>query len=199
MSIIKHFQSNIMDNSCNSIKYYLTKVNKQYVLHICNPSNDKININGKNKPFFKKIIEMLFDSDYKKNKGCFNYEHPDSNDPLYDYDFNQLMNKFLVNDYCIILINDKMDPLSYLSISNNTLWTLCTNHLYRNKGNMTILINHVFKLINNNKLKTNVDLPNLTIYIKKNNPIKDKLFNYYKTFNFKMYQDISDYLILKYN
>ena len=28
----------------NSIKYYLTKVNKQYVLHICNPSNDKINI-----------------------------------------------------------------------------------------------------------------------------------------------------------
>ena len=64
---------------------------------------------------------------------------------------------------------------------------------------MTILLNHVFKLINNNKLKTNVDLPNLTIYIKKNNPIKDKLFNYYKTFNFKMYQDSSDYLILKYN
>jgi len=198
MNTIEYFQHNILDNTNNSIKFYLSKINNKYVLHISNPNKDILNMNNNNTKFYKQIIDMLFDTNLKSKKGCFNYEHYDS-ESIYNYDLEELKNKFLVNEYCIILINSKFKPLSYLSISDNTLWTLCTNTLYRNKGHMTILLNHVFDLIHKNKLKTPVDINNLKIYIKKNNPIKDKLFDYYKSFKFKLHQDINDYLILIYN
>jgi hypothetical protein len=198
MNTVEYFQTNIIDNTNNSIKFYLSKINNKYVLHISNPNKDILNINDKNNNFYKQIVDMLFDTNKKSKKGCFNYEHYDS-DSIYNYDFEELKNKFLVNEYCIILIDPKFKPLSYLSISDNTLWTLCTNRLYRNKGNMTILINHVINLIKKNKLKKSLDIKNLKIYIKKNNPIKSKLFNYYKSFNFKLHQDLYEYLILKYN
>jgi len=198
MDIIKSFQKNILDNSNNSIKYYFTKSKGKYIIHIINPSNEKINVCDNNRIFYKKLIDILFDINKEQKKGCFNYEH-DDNDPIYNYDFDALMSKFMTSDYCLILIDKNFEPLSYLCISDNTLWTLCTNNLFRNKGYMSLLLDHLFKLIKNKKLKDYVDLPNLKIYIKKNNPIKDKLYKYYESYKFIFHEDTLGYLIMKYN
>lgn len=197
MDIINLFQQNIIDNTTNSINFYLTKTNGMFVLHISNKFNENLNINKTNKKFFKKLIDMLFDTNNKNKKGCFNYEHED-NDEIYNKNFNELVTKFLLNEYIIILIDKKFNPLSYLCINNNTLWSLCTNNLFRKKGYMTILLKHLFKLIDNNKLKIHVDLPNLLIYIKKNNPIKKQLNSYYNSFGFNNFKDENGYIIMKY-
>jgi hypothetical protein len=197
MDIINLFQQNIIDNTTNSINFYLTKTNGMFVLHISNKFNEKLNINSTNEHFFKKLIDMLFDTNNKTKKGCFNYEHED-NDEIYNKNFNELVTKFLLNEYIIILIDKKFNPLSYLCINNNTLWSLCTNNLFRKKGYMTILLKHLFKLIDNNKLKIQLDLSNLLIYIKKNNPIKKQLNSYYNSFGFNNFKDINDYIIMKY-
>jgi len=197
MDIINLFQQNIIDNTKNSINFYLTKTNGMFVLHIINKFNEKLNINKTNNHFFKKILNMLFDTNNKTKKGCFNYEH-DDNDSIYNNNFDELVNKFLLKEYIIILIDKKFNPLSYLCISDNTLWSLCTNNLFRNKGYMTILLKHLFKLINNNKLKIKIDLPNLLIFIKKNNPIKTQLNSYYNSFGFNNFKDLDDYIIMKY-
>jgi hypothetical protein len=197
MDIINLFQQNIIDNTTNSINFYLTKTNGMFVLHISNKFNENLNINNTNKIFFKKLIDMLFDKNNKTKKGCFNYEHED-NDGIYNKNYNELFTKFLLNDYIIILIDKQFNPLSYLCINNNTLWSLCTNNLFRKKGYMTILLKHLFKLIDNNKLKIQIDLPNLLIYIKKNNPIKKQLNSYYNSFGFNNFKDVDDYIIMKY-
>ena len=197
MDIINLFQQNIIDNTKNSINFYLTKTNGMFVLHIINKFNEKLNINKTNNHFFKKILNMLFDTNNKTKKGCFNYEH-DDNDSIYNNNFDELVNKFLLKEYIIILIDKKFNPLSYLCINNNTLWSLCTNNLFRNKGYMTKLLKHLFKLIENNKLKIHIDLPNLLIYIKKNNPIKKQLNSYYNSFGFNNFKDLDDYIIMKY-
>ena len=194
MDVLNIFQSNIIDNSDNNIKFYLTKTKGHYVLHILNQYGETLNTSN---DFFKQIIEMLFDQDVNTKNGCFNYEHEDD-DILYDSTFNDLLKRFLSNRYTIILIDKEFNPLSYLCINDNTLWSLCTNNLYRNKGYMTILLKHIFKLIHKNKLKIDIDLHNLLIYIKKNNPIKKQLYNYYETFGFKGYKDLSDFIIMKY-
>lgn len=197
MDIINLFQKNIIDNTPNSINFYLTKTDGMFVLHISNKFKQKLNINNTNETFFKDLIDMLFDKNKKTKKGCFNYEHQD-NDEMYNKKYNELFTRFLLNEYIVILINKEFKPLSYLCINNNTLWSLCTNNLFRNKGYMTLLLNHLFKLIHNNKLKINIDLSNLLIYIKKNNPIKKQLNSYYKSFNFNNYKDLDDYIIMKY-
>jgi hypothetical protein len=197
MDIIKLFQQNIIDNTTNSINFYLTKTNGMFVLHISNKFSEKININNSNKTFFKKLTNMLFDTNKKTKTGCFNYEHEDDED-IYNKKFNELVTKFLLNEYIIILIDKKFNPLSYLCINNNTLWSLCTNNLFRKKGYMTLLLKHLFKLIHNNKLLINIDLPNLLIYIKKNNPIKKQLNSYYNSFGFNEFKDLDDYIIMKY-
>ena len=197
MDIIKLFQQNIIDNTTNSINFYLTKTNGMFVLHISNKFSEKITISNSNKRFFKKLINMLFDSNNKTKTGCFNYEHEDNED-IYNKKFNELVTKFLLNEYIIILIDKKFNPLSYLCINNNTLWSLCTNNLFRQKGYMTLLLNHLFKLLHNNKLLINIDLPNLLIYIKKNNPIKKQLKSYYNSFGFNDFKDLDDYIIMKY-
>jgi len=198
MDIIKSFQKNIIDNSNNSIKYYFTKSKNKYIIHISNPNNEKINVCDNNIKFYKKLINILFDIDKNTQKGCFNYEHGDA-DPIYNYDFDGLMRKFLTSDYCLILIDKKFEPLSYLCISNNTLWALCTNSLFRNNGYMSLLLDHLFKLIKNRKFEDYIDLPNLKIYIKNNNPIKSKLIKYYTGYNFIFFENTLGFLIMKYN
>ena len=197
MDIINLFQQNIIDNTSNSIHFYLTKTNGMFVLHISNKFKQKLNINNSNEHFFKDLIDMLFDTNNKTKKGCFNYEHLD-NDEMYNKKYDKLFTKFLLNEYIVILINNDFKPLSYLCINDNTLWSLCTNNLFRNKGYMTILLNHLFKLIHNNKLKISIDLPNLLIYIKKNNPIKKQLNSYYNSYGFNNFKDTPDYIIMKY-
>ena len=199
MDIITRFQKSILDNSNNSIKYYFTKSKNKYIIHIENPNNEPINVCDNNLEFYTKLINILFDNNNKTKSGCFNYEHTEDDDPLYNSDFDDLMVRFLKSDYCLILIDDNFEPLSYLCISDNTLWTLCTNSLFRNKGYMSLLLDHLFKLIKNKKFKDYIDLPNLKIYIKKNNPIKDALFKYYKKYKFKLENDNFEYLIMKYN
>ena len=166
MDIINLFQKNIIDNTRNSIVFYLTKTDGMFVLHISNKYKQKLNINNSNDTFFKDLIDMLFDTNNKTKKGCFNYEHTD-NDEIYNKKYDELFTKFLLNEYIVILINNDLKPLSYLCINDNTLWSLCTNNLFRNEGYMTVLLNHLFKLIHNDKLKISIDLPNLLIYIKK--------------------------------
>ena len=197
MNIIDLFQQNIIDNTPNSINFYLTKTNGMFVLHISNKLKETLHINNSNNIFFKKIIDMLFDTNNKTKKGCFNYEH-ENNDEIYNKNYDELFNRFLLNEYIIILIDKQFNPLSYLCINNNTLWSLCTNNLFRNNGYMTLLLNHLFKLLHNNKLKIDIDLPNLLIYIKKNNPIKNKLNSYYNSFGFNIFKDQHDYIIMKY-
>ena len=197
MDIINLFQKNIIDNTRNSIVFYLTKTDGMFVLHISNKYKQKLNINNSNDTFFKDLIDMLFDTNNKTKKGCFNYEHTD-NDEIYHKKYNELFTKFLLNEYIVILINNDLKPLSYLCINDNTLWSLCTNNLFRNEGYMTVLLNHLFKLIHNDKLKISIDLPNLLIYIKKNNPIKKQLNSYYKSYGFNNFKDNDGYIIMKY-
>ena len=85
MDIINLFQQNIIDNTSNSIHFYLTKTNGMFVLHISNKFKQKLNINNSNENFFKDLIDMLFDTNNKTKKGCFNYEHNSVNpiDSLY--------------------------------------------------------------------------------------------------------------------
>ena len=196
------FQKYIIDNTNNNIKFFYTKTNGYYVIHILNPNEELININENNKPFFEKLIKMLFDTNFKTKSGCFNYEHPDKNDPLYKYSFNQLVNYYLRNPYMMILVDikkTKINPISQLIINNNTLWSLCTNTKYRKQGYMTILLKHLFKLIKNNKLKPYIYLPELKIYIKKTNPLTQTLLKYYSSFGFKKNNEQDDYIIMNYN
>jgi hypothetical protein len=207
MDIVTLFKKYVIDNTDTSIKFFYTKTNGYYVIHIVNPNNELLNMNKHNKPFFKILINMLFDTKFKTQTGCFNYEHPDKNDPLYKYSFNELLNYFLKNNYMMILVDinktkkNPIIPISQLIINNNTLWTLCTNIEYRKKGFMTILLNHLFKLIKNNKLKTFIYLPELKIYIKKTNPLTQMLLKYYSSYGFKKNENENenDYIIMNYN
>ena len=199
MSIIQIFQDNILDNSNNNIQFYFTKTNNLYVIHIYNPYLNKINITNNNKPFYEKVINMLFN---KNKSGCFNHEYPDENNEMNKFDFYQLLDHFLVNKYIIILVNNKCDPLSYLTLDDIdiTIWTVCTNRLYRKRGYMTVLLNHCLKLIKYDKLKINLDINKLKMYIRKINPLKNKLIKYYRSFKFLPDPNLetSEYLILKY-
>lgn len=201
MDIITLFQKYVIDNANTSIKFFYTKTNGYYIIHIVNPNNEVLNINKHNTPFFKELMNMLFDTNFKTQTGCFNYEHPDKNDPLYKYSFNELINYFLKNPYMMILVDikkNKITPISQLIINNNTLWSLCTNTKYRKKGFMTMLLNHLFKLIKNNKLNNYLYLPELKIYIKKTNPLKNHLLKYYLSYGFKTIHEIDNYIIMNY-
>ena len=50
---------------------------------------------------------------------------------------------------------------------------------------MTILLSHVLKLMLNDKLKISCDKENISLKVKKDNPIKDNLILYYSGFGFK--------------
>ena len=197
MTIIEKFQNEILDNTNNSIEFFFTKTNNLYVIHIYNPNLEKIKISNENKDFYKKVITMLFN---KNKTGCFNHEYPD-NHIMNDYDFEQLFEHFFLTKYIVILINNNCNPLSYLTIDdiNNTIWTVCTNKLYRKRGYMTILLAHCLKLIKLNKLIINVTINELKMYIRKINPLAKKLLHYYGSFNFNHYQENSEFIILKYN
>tara|TARA_Y100000591_G_scaffold43384_1_gene32185 strand:- start:146 stop:754 length:609 start_codon:yes stop_codon:yes gene_type:complete len=196
MDILDKIQDKIMDDNVKLKKYFYTKANKHYVIHIYNPSNESIALDSKNKQFYKELINMLFNKD---KKGCFNHEQAD-NSYYYQLDLQGLVNKFISeNKYCLIMINKDFKPLSFLSLGDNAIWSVCTNLNYRKKGYMTILINHTLDLLKYKKIKTDVQYDNLLIYIKHVNPIKDKLFEYYKKFGFKYFKKDSEFIIMKLN
>jgi len=184
---ISLIQNNIMDNTSESIEYYYTTANNNYILHIHNPNLESVKITNKNKAFYNKLLNMLFDKNKKLKQGCFNYEHSD-NDTIYDLDNISLFDIFLKTYYSVVLISEDLDPISYLCINNNTIWTVCTNNLFRKKGYMSLLIKHVLEIIKQqklNKIGLNYIYNNLRIEIRNDNPNKDDLYNYYKTFGFE--------------
>lgn len=184
---ISLIQNNIMDNTNESIEYYYTKANNNYILHIHNPNLESINITDDNKSFYNKLLNMLFDKNKKLKQGCFNYEHFDT-DTIYDLDNISLINRFLKTYYSVVLISKDLEPISYLCINNNTIWTVCTNNLFRKKGYMSLLIHHILDIVKQkklNKIGLNYTYNDLKIEIRNDNPNKDALYNYYKTFGFK--------------
>jgi len=177
-----------MDNTAESIEYYYTKLNNNYVLHIHNPNKIQIKIHKNNRKFYEKLLKIMFDKNKKLKQGCFNNENTDD-DAIYDYDTTSLMKIFLITTYSVVLISDNLDPISYLCIdNNNTIWSVCTNNLFRNNGYMTSLFKHILDIIDQhklNKIGLNFIYHELKIQIRNDNPNKKILYNYYKTFGFK--------------
>lgn len=182
-SIITKIQNNIM-NSNSNISFSLSHKNKDknlYTLLIYNPNQEYFELTDSNIIFFKKFNKMLFDTNKKTKKGCFNQQYSDDSS-LYNETSESMTNKYLQSQYTCILINEKCHPLSIFCINNNYIWNVCTHYNSRNKGYMKHLLDHVLKLIVNHKLKINIPLLRLTI--KHNNPKKKMLKEYYKSFGF---------------
>lgn len=183
ISIITKIQNNIMSNNSN-ITFSLSQKNKDkklYTLLIYNSSNEYFHLNDNNMMFFKKFTKMLFDTNKKTKKGCFNQQYSDDSS-LYNETTESMTNRYLQSKYTFILINDKCSPLSVFCINNNYIWNVCTHYNARKKGYMSHLLEHVFKLIVNDKLKINIS--KLKLNVKQNNPLKKMLVDYYKSFNF---------------
>ena len=196
MNIELLIEKKILDNSTKSIQYYLSKLENKYVLHIYNPQLENIKITDDNISFFTKLINMLFN---KKNKdGCFNHELFDDH-PFYNYSIQELTNSWLHNRYVIIMINKNLIPLCYFSIENNTINSVCTNLVFRNKGYMTLLLDYILYCIKNNLLIIKIDINKLNLNILKTNPIKNKLIKYYNNFNFIQNSENDKYIIMTYN
>ena len=194
-NISETLQNNVIDHTNNNITYGVTFINNLGVLHIYNPNLENITIFDYNKKFFSKLCDGLFKQDkHNKNKGCFNHEASD-NDYKYTSSDNELLNHFLNIEYTFILFNENLDPLCNLCVNNNTIYNVCTNYKYRNKGFMTLLIKHILKLIKFNKLK-NEELcyDKLSLNISKINPIKKKLIKYYQTFGFNQQSENDSYI-----
>ena len=194
MDILEKIQNKIMDDNAESKKYFFTKANNHYVIHIYNPESEKIILDSKNTKFYKELIDMLFN---EEKDGCFNHEHND-NSYVYKLDLQELVNNFISDSkYCLIMINQNFNPLSYLSLGSDAIWSVCTNLKFRKKGYMTILMNHTLDLLKYKKIKTDVKYDNLFIYIKLINPAKDSLFRYYQKFGFKKYSEDEEFIKMK--
>lgn len=181
--MITKIQNNIMSNNTNIIFSLSQKKQNSnlYILHIYNPNMNYFEIDDHNVIFFQKFNKMLFDTNKKTKKGCFNHQY-DDNSSLYDETIYSMANKYLQSDYTFILINSNCTPLSVFSINNKYIWNVCTHYNARKKGYMKHLLEHVFKLIDNDKLKINFQELRLTV--KQINPLKNFLLDYYKSFGF---------------
>lgn len=196
MKILEKIQSKIMDDNTKSKKYFFTKANKHYVIHIYNPESENIKLDSKNKQFYKELTDMLFN---QEKDGCFNHEHHHKS-YIYDLNLQELVNKFVSGSkYCLIMVNQEFNPLSFLSLGSDAIWSVCTNLKFRQKGYMTILMKHTLVLLKYNKIQTDVKYDYLFIYIKLINPAKDKLFKYYQGFGFEKYSEDSDFITMKLN
>ena len=191
-TIISFCQNSIIDNTTNKIEYSFTRYKDYIILHIYNPALDRFKINPTNNKIISKLITILYDKLNKK--GCFNND----NDGKLNYSDEDLLNNFINIEYSFILLNKQYEPLSILCLSSDIIWNVCTNFYHRGKGYMTILLNHILKLILLDKLKVLIDKNNLSLKVKKDNPIKDKLMTYYNTFGFKKSDDNDIYIVMHY-
>lgn len=196
MDILDKIQNKIMDDNTTLKKYFYTKANNHFIIHIYNPNTEDIVLDSKNTKFYQELIDMLFN---KEKDGCFNHEHED-NSNTYNLDLQGLVNNFVsTSKYVLIMINKNFKPLSFLSLGNDAIWSVCTNLKYRKKGYMTILMNHTLDLLKYKKIKTDVKYDNLFIYIKLTNPLKDRLIKYYKGFGFEFYSEDEEFIKMKLN
>lgn len=198
-NIISKIQKNIMSNNSNisfSLSQKKHKDQKLYTLLIYNPNQEYFELNDDNILFFRKFSKMLFDTNKKTKKGCFNQQY--SNDSsLYNETTQSMTNRYLQSEYTCILINDKCHPLSIFCLNNNYIWNVCTHYNSRKKGYMKHLLDHVLKLIVHNKLK--IKCSELRLTVKQNNPIKTMLVKYYKSFGFFVANINSEEITMKVN
>lgn len=194
--MINKIQTKIMDHNSSHIFSLSQKDKTQplYTLHIYNEFADYFKITKNNQAFFKKFNKMLFDTNKKSKKGCFNHQYGDD-DQLYNSSVDELANRYLQAKYTFILINENCDPLSVFCINNNYIWNVCTNYNTRNKGHMKHLLTHVLKLIEYNMLK--VTFSELRLTVKHINPIKPMLLKFYQSFGFKIETNSEDQITMK--
>lgn len=196
-SLFKKLQDNVFDNTVNNITYSVTKTNNYIILHIYNPLMEKTNITKNNEKFYKKLLSSLFHKDKsKKYMGCFNHETTDS-DIKYNMNDIDLLNHFLQIEYTFIMLDKKLEPLCNLCFSGGLICNVCTDYDNQKRGYMSMLFKHILKLIKLDKLKKTYELDNITLNIRKNNPIKNKLLIYYKLFNFSETHENDTYYTMK--
>lgn len=179
------------------IIFNFTYINDFFVIHIFNPKRIPIVVDKSNKLFFDNFSKIVFDITNNKGNGCFNYEHTDYNDPIYKYSLQEIVNQYINCEYNFILIDKNFKPISLLSIDYNTIFNVCSDFKKRRQGHMTLLFNHVLKLVKNNKLKIPIEYNSLGINIRYDNPNIHSLINYYEKFNFKKNEELSNDFYLK--
>ncbi len=201
---------NLIDNNSyknnNIIFSFSFLKNKNYcVLHIYNPDNEELIINEENefnKDFYEKIASMLFVTDVdNKEKGCFNHQRSDD-DILYNKNvtLSERLNSFLKIQYTFVLIelkNNQFSPVSLFCLVNNYIYDVCTSYYHRNKGHMTKLLLHFFKLVKQNKLK-NGNHKTIQLDVVRQNPDFDAVQDYYEhKFGFDVLEILSDKIIME--
>ena len=199
--ILKLIDFNSYKNN-NIIFSYSFLDNKKFcVFHIYNPESEELVINEDNKSFYNSVLNMLFVTD-KKNKqmGCFNHQKSD-NDILYskNISLSERINSFLRIQYTFILIDLKNNftPVSLFCLKENYIYDVCTSYYHRNKGYMSKLLSHFFKLVKKNKLKNGTH-NSIKLDVMKVNPDFEKVKNYYEEkFSFEFSKELSNKIILE--
>jgi len=170
--------------------------NNLFVLHIYNPNHDKLVINDNNKEFFEKLTNMLFNKN-ERSKGCFNHQQSDTS-VLYNSALDIVLNHYLGIEYAFILVETKnMNPISINCCEKNYIYNVCTNFDNRSQGNMEKLLNHFFKLVEQNKLKNGSHNEILLDVVFVNPDYKSVREYYEKKYNFIFLSDESNKTILK--
>lgn len=190
---------NILDNSYknNNIIISFSLLNDKYfVLHIYNPNNEEIKINPNNELFFQKITNMLFNKS-ESQKGCFNHQQSKESH-LYNSALDVVLNYFLKIEYSFILVEiNTFLPLSLSCLVNNYIYNVCTNFENRGQGNMEQLLNHIFILIKENKLK-NGNYKDILLDVVYENPDYKSVKKYYEDkFDFNFYEEMPNKTVLK--
>lgn len=202
LEIQNKIKRNIIDNSSYSknnihISFSIVEPDNLLMIHIYNPNSEKLIVNKNNKNFFTKVSNMLFSKNNKK-KGCFNHQK-DDNSYLYNKEttLSEVLNSFLQLEYTFILVNlNGFIPVSIFCLVKNYMYDVCTDYDQRNKGYMTKMLNHFFKLVENNKLK-NGSHDKIVLDVVKINPDFKKVCDYYKDlFNFEDMQDLPNKLVM---
>lgn len=197
LDMMVKIQKNIMDTNSKHI-FSLSqkdKTKKLYTLHIYNDSRSYFYLNDNNQLFFNEFTKMLFDTNKKTKKGCFNQQYNDTSS-LYNDSIETLTNRYLQSQYTFILINENCKPLSVFCINNEYIWNVCTHWNARKKGYMNQLLSHVLKLIAHDKLRIN--FKELRLTVKHNNPMRQMLLKFYKSFDFKIENRNNDEITMKY-
>lgn len=155
--------------------------------------NDNLN------PFFRKIGNMLITDDLNGD-GCF--DHENNIIDKYSCVRDKLNNYFNYNSNFILIkySETKIKPLSYFTLSNGYIWSVCTNKTERKKGYMTKLFKHFIKLMKQDELERAEDIITkdnlLHLYLLKKNPLFSETKEFYEKCGFKQNYELSDKIIM---
>ena len=149
--------------------------------------------------FFRKIGNMLI-SDDLNGDGCFDHENTIID--KYSCTRDKLNNYFNYNSNFILIkySEKKIKPLSYFTLSNGYIWSVCTNKTERKKGYMTKLFKHFIKLLKRDELERAEDIITkdnlLHLYLLKKNPLFSETKEFYEKCGFKQNSELFDKVIM---